>query len=99
MTYQIPSGAYPRNWTSPPDPLPERQVAVQLMGGMEIHFEKSMDPYDEDHVRDAMYEVLKEVSEIAVQKGVCMSIQFDIDSLEDWDVYPEYLPEEMEEPA
>ena len=96
MTYQLPAGSYPKNWISPPDPLPERQVAVQLIGGIEIHFEKSMDPYDRDHVFEAIDEVLKEVKRLSEKYGAVMELKFDIDSLEDWDVYPEYVPEEKE---
>jgi sugar phosphate isomerase/epimerase len=99
MTYQIPRGAYPKNWTSSPDPPKEREVCVELIAGMEIHFEKSMDPYVRDEVRDATYEVLNEVVELAKKKGVVLALEIDIDAIERWYVYPEHLPAEMEEIA
>jgi hypothetical protein len=97
MTYQIPAGAYPKHWISPPGPPEEREVTVQLYGGMELHFEKSMDPYDQEEIRDAVNEVLSEIKRLSEKHGVVIELEFDDHSIEEWDVYPEHVAEEMEE--
>jgi hypothetical protein len=100
MTYQIPPGAYPKHWTSPPDPPNERAVEVDLnILSLTVRYEASMDPYDWDQVEEKTKEKLNEVVNLAKARGIVFDLLLDIDSIENWDVYPEHLPEEMEEIA
>jgi hypothetical protein len=89
MTYQIPPGAYPRNWTSPPDPLPERAVDATVSVRVQIHLEASMDPYDEGEVTEVIQEQLGHIAEFATEKGFCFDLKFHEVHLDEYEICPE----------